>query len=260
MHRHPFRWLLLGSLLFTGCRSESGSDKAGGNGGGSESIRILVAASTKEEVEDIARDFTSETGVKVEVSPGPSSGLVKQIEQGAPADLFLSADLASVDYLEFRNLVEQRRVLLKNKLVVVAPVDSPVRLKELKDLADPRVKRLALAEEKVPAGEYAREALKRVGVWEQLKDRVVGGSDVRVTLQLVERGADAGLVYLTDTIDNSRVRVALEVEPGLHKPIEYPLVLIKRDSIKPAARRFYEQLGSAKAAAVFEKAKFTMAR
>ncbi len=224
------------------------------------SVSILVAASTKEAVEEIARAFTRESGVAVEVMPGPSSGLAKQIEQGAPADLFLSADQPSVEHLAARNQIEDRVVLLGNRLVLAVPADSKLAVRDLKDLADPRIKRLALAVEKVPAGEYAREALRKAGVWEQVQDRVVGGADVRVTLQLVEQGADAGLVYLTDTIGNNRVRVALEVDPALHGPIEYPLALLRRPGgIKPEARRFYEHLRSAQAADVFRKAKFQLA-
>ncbi len=248
--RRGTMWLWVGLLALAGCKASSAPPKD------EKTVTIFVAASTKEAVEKLAKDFTAETGIKVEVSPGPSSGLAKQIEQGAPADLFLSADQPMADYLAGKGLVEQRRVLLHNRLVVVVPAHSELMPKELPDLADPRVKKLALAEEKVPAGEYAREALRKAEVWDQVKDRVVGGSDVRVTLQHVENGVEAGLVYYTDTVGNTKVKVAFEVDPKLHKPIEYPLVLIKRPRIKEAARRFYEYLGSEKAAEVFRAANF----
>lgn len=237
-------------LALVGCKAASTPPED------EKTVTIFVAASTREAVEKLAKDFTADTGIKVEVSPGPSSGLAKQIEQGAPADLFLSADQPMADYLAGKGLVEQRRVLLHNRLVVVVPAGGELTLKELRDLADPRLKKLALAEEKVPAGEYAREALRRAEVWDQVKDRVVGGSDVRVTLQHVENGVEAGLVYYTDTVGNTKVKVAFEVDPKLHKPIKYPLVLIKRPRIKEAARRFHEYLGSEKAADVFRAAKF----
>jgi molybdate transport system substrate-binding protein len=225
-----------------------------------ESISFFVAASTKDAVDKIAQDFNKSTGIKVEVTPGPSSGLVKQIEQGAKADLFLSADQPWADHLAKQDLVAKRRTLLLNKMVVVVPSDSTVQIKQLKDLAEPAVKRLALAEEKVPAGTYAREALAKAKIWDQLKDRVVGGIDVRATLQLVEGGADAGMVYNTDAVGSTKVRVALEVEPSLHKPIEYPLVVLRRpEGIKHAAERFYEFLQSEQAAAIFRQAKFELA-
>jgi molybdate transport system substrate-binding protein len=113
----------------------------------------------------------------------------------------------------------------------------------------------------VPAGEYARQALRKVGVWDKLKDRAVGGIDVRATLTFVVRGeAEAGLVYRTDALGQTGVRVALEVESGLHEPIRYPLVLLRRESISEGARRLYDYLGSAKAAGVFERAGFGIAR
>jgi molybdate transport system substrate-binding protein len=222
---------------------------------------VFAAASTKEVIEQTARDFQAETGASVEVSLGPSSGLAKQIEQGASVDLFLSADQASADYLAAKHLVSDRRNLLTNRLVVVVPMASDLAIRELRDLTDPRVHRLALAEAKVPAGEYARQALRKAGVWDKLESRVVGGIDVRATFQFIARGeAEAGLVYRTDALDQAKVRVQLEVDPRLHDPIRYPLVLLRREPIKQAARRFYDYLGSEKAARVFERAGFGVER
>jgi molybdate transport system substrate-binding protein len=222
---------------------------------------MFAAASTKEAIEQVARDFQSENGTPIEVSPGPSSGLAKQIEQGASADLFLAADQASADYLAAKQLVSARRNLLANELVVVAPKASDVEVRDLRDLVDPRIHRLALAEAKVPAGEYARQALRNAAVWDKVESRVVGGIDVRATLQFVVTGeAEAGLVYRTDALYEPRVRVAVKVEPGLHDPIQYPLVLLRREPGKEAARRFYDYLGSKKAAGVFERAGFGVGR
>jgi molybdate transport system substrate-binding protein len=113
----------------------------------------------------------------------------------------------------------------------------------------------------VPAGEYARQALHKAGVWDKVEGRVVGGIDVRATLQFVARGeAEAGLVYRTDARDQTKVHVAVEVDPGLHEPIRYPLVLLRREPMKEAARRFYDYLGSEKSAAAFERAGFGVER
>jgi molybdate transport system substrate-binding protein len=233
-------------ILFAGC----GSPKT-------EPVIIFAAASSRQAVEQIAADFKAETGIEVQVNPGASSTLAKQIDRGAPADLFLSADEPWADFLADRDLVEERRDLLTNQLVLVVPADSKLEFGELKDVAGPAVKRLALAASKVPAGEYARQALKKVGVWDRVKDRVLEGGDVKAALTYVARGeADAGFVYKTDALGNDRVHVALEIKPGLHDPIRYPLVLVRRGEIKADARRFYEYLGTATAVRTFREAGF----
>ena len=219
-------------------------------------VRVFAAASAREALEEIARHYQAETGTRVECSPAASSALARQIEQGADADLFLSADERWADYLAERGLVGPRRDLLANRLVVVVPQGSGLKLTSLADLAGDGVKHLALALGPVPAGRYAREALKKAGVWDQAQGRVREGSDVRATLIFVARGeADAGIVYATDAAADPRVRVALEVPEGLHEPVRYPLVLL-RAAGKPAARAFYDYLGGEKAAAVFHKAGF----
>src|SRR5262249_10624780 len=109
----------------------------------------------------------------------------------------------------------------------------------------------------VPAGRYAREALRQAGIWEQVKDRVLEGGDVRAALiYVVRKEAEAGLVYAADIQATSQVRVALEVQPDMHTPIRYPLVLVRREPIRAGARRFYEYLSSAPAAERFRKAGF----
>src|SRR5262249_2948319 len=113
----------------------------------------------------------------------------------------------------------------------------------------------------VPAGRYAREALQHAGIWEQIKDRVIEGADVRGALNLVRRGeAEAGIVYASDVLANSDVRVAVEIRPDLHAPIRYPLVLVRQPAIKPGAYQLYDFLGSDNAIAVFRKFKFDGAR
>jgi molybdate transport system substrate-binding protein len=228
---------------------------------GAEPVRVAAAVSTRDALAQIARDFEAETGLRVEINPGPSSRLAKQIVEGGPAELFLSADQANADYLQEKGYVGQRRSLLRNTLVVIAPRDGQLAVNTLADLAKPEVKRLALALEKVPAGEYAREALRATpgNVWSAVQDRVVGGEDVRATLTLVERGADAGIVYATDVVGVSRVKVLFAVPPTLHRPIAYPLVLVKRPTIRPEAQRFYDYLLSDKAAERFRQAQFLRA-
>jgi molybdate transport system substrate-binding protein len=241
-------------LLIFGFLAGCGNRKA-------DSITVFAAASTREVMEHLAADFEKETGVAVTLNFGPSSGLARQIEHGANADLFLSADESWADYLANKKLVAERRDLLTNKLVIIVPAENSPTIKTLADLTQPEIHRIALAGPAVPAGTYARKALETSGLWEQLKNRVVEGSDVRAALAYVTRGeAEAGLVYATDAAGNSKVRVALEVDPKLHDPIRYPLVLLKQDSPHASARRFYDYLTTPHAAQAFTDAGFGMAQ
>ena len=225
-----------------------------------DAVHVYAAASTKDVVEEIGRAFKDETGVAVEVTPAASSILAKQIDKGADADLFLSADEDWADFLSDRKLVEKRRDLLGNRLAVVTPADSKLKPGELADLADPAVKQLALGGPAVPAGRYARQALEKAGVWDKVKDRVVEAGDVRAALAYVVKGeVEAGVVYATDARGaGDKVRTAFLVPDDLHKPIRYPLALLRRDSVNPDAKRFYDYLAGDKAAAVFRKAGFTV--
>src|SRR2546423_1377898 len=136
-------------LVVSGCRAPA-----------HDTVRLFAAASTREAAEAVGRDFTQETGVAVEVNPAASSTLATQIENGADADLFLSADEKWADYLEQRGRVAGRRDLLGNRLVVVAPADRAAALDGLDELKGARFQRIALGRAEVPAGAYAREALK----------------------------------------------------------------------------------------------------
>jgi molybdate transport system substrate-binding protein len=220
-------------------------------------VTIFAAVSAKEVLEQATHDFESQTGIGVTCSFAASSTLARQIEHGADADLFLSADERWADDLAEKGLVAERRDLLANRLVVVTPAAHPLKLQRLADLSGDEVKHLALALDPVPAGHYAREALKKASVWEQVQDRIREAGDVRATLMLVTRGeAEAGIVYATDAATTDKVRVALEVPEDLHPPIRYPLVLVRRRGDSPSARALYDFLGSEAAQAHFRKAGF----
>jgi molybdate transport system substrate-binding protein len=232
--------------LTLGCRSQS-----------QPVVAIFAATSTGDVLEEITRDFEAETGVRVTVNPAASSTLAIQIEQGAGADLFLSADEAWADRLERKTLCAERRDLLGNRLVVVVPADNAMSLGGLDDVTAEKYKRIAVAREGVPAGDYTRQALRAAGVWDTIKGRTVEGGDVRATLTYVLRGeADAGFVYATDAAAHGKVRIAYEVPEQLHQPIRYPLVLIRRDLPNPAAKHLYDYLASDKASAAFRRAGF----
>jgi len=204
-------------------------------------LLVFAAASLSEALEEVGRAFTAATGVRIAASYAASSVLAKQIEAGAPADAFFSADVAWVDYLEKRGLIQpsSRRDVLRNTLVLIAPADSTLRLRIAPgfDLAGAlKGGRLAIADpDSVPAGEYARAALTRLGVWSRVSDRAVRGENVRAALAYVARGeAPLGIVYRTDAQAERRVRVVDVFPEDSHPPITYALALTARAPPKAA--------------------------
>ena len=228
-------------------------------------VTVFAAASLKEALDAQARRFESDTGDKVVVSYGASSALAKQIEAGAPADLFISADLDWMDYLDQRGLLAARsRVsLLHNELVLIAPEKSAATLKIGRNFglatalgAD----KLALANpDGVPAGKYAKQALQSLGVWAGVEKQVVRTENVRVALALVARGEAAfGIVYRTDALAETGVRVVDTFPEATHTPIVYPAALTAQSKSKAAAR-LLDYLRSAPARAIWSKHGFAPA-
>ncbi|HEV3166452.1 MAG TPA: molybdate ABC transporter substrate-binding protein, partial [Isosphaeraceae bacterium] len=228
----------------------------------SRSVTIYAAASTSDAVRAATEAFARSTGAKVTTSFGSSSTLAHQVAQGAPADLFLSAATEWGKFLADRGEVAEQIDLLSNRLVVIVPADNPAGVRSTQDLKRPEVERLALGDpEHVPAGKYGREALERLGLWQDLRGRVVAADDVREALAYVARGeVQAGIVYETDAAAEPSVKVVARFDPALHAPIRYPLVLLKRAAGNPAARQLFAYLRSDEAAAVFQKRGFTRLR
>ena len=225
-------------------------------------LLVFAAASLSEALDEVGRAFTAGTGVRVNASYAASSVLAKQIEAGAPADAFFSADLTWVDYLEERGLLKRgsRRDVLGNALVLIAPADSPLRLTITPgfDLTTALGEgRLATADpDSVPAGKYARAALTKLGVWQSVSDRLVRGENVRAALAYVARGeAPLGIVYQTDAQAEKRVRVVGVFPENSHPPITYPLALTVR--ARPEAARFADFLASDTARQIFTRYGFT---
>jgi molybdate transport system substrate-binding protein len=179
-------------------------------------VLVFAAASLTESLEEIGRAYLAKTGTAARFSFAASSDLARQIEAGAPADVFFSADTAKMDVLERSGLVRRadRREFLSNALVVVVASSSPVRIEGAGDLA--KLPSLALADpDAVPAGIYARQWLEERGAWQALRERVVPTLDVRGALAAVESGAvSAGIVYRTDAAISKKVRVAFVVTDG----------------------------------------------
>ena len=228
-------------------------------------VTVFAAASLKEAMDAQAHRFESATGDKVVVSYAASSALAKQIVNGAPADVFVSADLDWMDYLARRKLVAPgtRFDLLKNSLVLIAPAQSFSTLRITPGFALAAALgdgRLAVANpESVPAGKYAKDALEHLGVWMSVEHRLARTENVRAALALVSRGeAPLGIVYKTDALADNQVRI-VDTFPGTsHAPIVYPVALVAGRA-SAAARRLLDDLRSPNARATWEKYGFEMA-
>ena len=224
-------------------------------------LTVFAAASLKESLDEAAAAYQHATGTPVRVSYAASSALARQIEQGAPAQVFASADLEWMDYLQKRNRIDagSRRNLLGNRLVLVAPQAGAGKV----DLSRPGAIAAALGEGRlaiaqtasVPAGKYGRAALESLGQWNGLSARLAETESVRAALMLVARGeAPLGIVYASDAKAEPRVRVVATFPDTSHPPIVYPVAAL-RDA-PASAREFVRWLSSPAARAIFERRGF----
>jgi molybdate transport system substrate-binding protein len=227
-------------------------------------VLVFAAASLKNALDDNAAQWQRETGKKVVTSYAASNTLIKQIEQGAPADIFISADLDWMDYGQKKNLIkpDTRVNLLGNRIVLVAPKDSTVSVNiqpgfDLAALLNGG--RLAMGNvDAVPAGKYGKAALEKLGAWDGVKDKIAQAESVRAALLLVSRGeAPLGIVYQTDAASDPSVKVVGTFPESSHPPIIYPIALTK-DSTNPDAKAFLNYLRSAAARPAFERQGFSV--
>lgn len=224
-----------------------------------QDVLVLAAASMKNALEKIGTQFQAKTGIKVTASFAASSALAKQIENGAPADLFASADLDWMDYLQQRALIrnDSRANLLGNELVVIAPKDSTVTV-ELKPGFDLAALlgdgRLATGDpSNVPVGKYAQAALETLGQWKAVEPKLARADNVRAAMALVSRGeAPLGIVYRTDAAVDKGVKIVAVFPAGSHPPIVYPVALTA-STRNANAEIFYSYLKSAESLAVFQE-------
>lgn len=221
-------------------------------------ILVFGAASLTESLQDLGRAYEAKSGVKVVFSFGSSSDLARQIQAGAPADVFFSADTAKVDALEKAGLVKtaDRRDFLSNSLVVVVPVDSTLKIGNAEDLA--ALPRIALADPAaVPAGIYAKKWLTGLGLWEKIEPNIVPTLDVRAALAAVESGAiPAAVVYRTDATVAKSARIAFAVEHG--PEILYSLAPVAASKDTKAAAAFAGFLAGPEGRAEFTKRGFVV--
>ncbi|SCW51288.1 molybdate transport system substrate-binding protein [Paenibacillus tianmuensis] len=226
-------------------------------------LTVSAAASLTDALKEIQTAYESKNAnIKLNFNFGASGALQQQIEQGAPADVFLSAAAKNMKALVDKQLVDaaQQKDLLVNELVVVVPEGGKAQVGTVGDLAKPEVKHVAIGEpESVPAGGYAKEALTNAKQWDALQPRLVMAKDVRQVLTYVESGnAEAGFVYKTDALTSKKVKIAFNVDPKTYKPVEYPAGIVKATKHAKEAEAFYTYLQSKEATDVFTKYGFTV--
>ncbi|HHL2498490.1 TPA: molybdate ABC transporter substrate-binding protein [Yersinia enterocolitica] len=227
-------------------------------------ITVFAAASLTNALQDIAAQYKKEKQVDVVASYASSSTLARQIEQGAPADLFISADQQWMDYaIDKQQMVANTRyTLLGNELVLIAPKDSKITKVAIDKKTDWKKLleggRLAVGDpDHVPAGIYAKESLENLGAWATLAPEMARANNVRSAMALVERAeAPLGIVYGSDAIASDKVKVVGVFPEASHKPVEYPMAIVKGHE-NPTVTAFYDYLKSPAAAVIFEKYGFT---
>ena len=245
-------WLLLGLFLLPSLPARA------------QNLTVLAAASLRESLDEVVTQFQRSGGVKVVVAYAASSALAKQIENGAPADVFISADLDWMDYLEQRKLLRAgtRNNLLRNRLVLVAPAGSRVAVEIKRGFALDKLLgegKLAMADpDSVPAGKYGKAALEKLGVWSGVERKVVRGDSVRTALNFVARSeAPLGIVYETDAFAEKRVAVVARFPVETHPAIIYPLAALAGGK-HAGTPTLLAYLKSREARAIFEKYGFSM--
>lgn len=221
-------------------------------------IIVFAAASLTNALQEVGDRFTKDSSIPVKFSFAASSTLARQIENGAPADVFFSADIEWMDYLQGRQLIRipTRHDVVTNHLVLVAPVDSKIELKigpNFPLAATLGANRLTTGDpDSVPVGRYAREALTKLGVWNDVERRLVRADSVRSALAFVDRGEAAlGIVYVTDAEIDKKVRVVDVFPDNTHLPIVYPIALTA--TAKPDALKFVDYVRSTVGDATFKK-------
>src|SRR5581483_967889 len=236
MTRRSAIWTLLSCLGLTTCPAVANEPNT---------VLVFDAASLTDVVDELGHEFAQRTHVQVKSSPAASSALAKQIEAGALADVFFSADLEWMDYLEQRKLLRPgtRHEVVRNRLVLIAPADSKLTLKIAPGFDLSRALgggRLATGDpDSVPVGKYAQAALEKLGAWNTVSSQLVRAENVRAALAFVARGeAPLGIVYRTDALAENRVRIVDVFPEDSHPRIVYPIALTMRAS--PEARRFVD--------------------
>jgi molybdate transport system substrate-binding protein len=220
-------------------------------------LRVSAASSLTDALHDIAHLYEASTQDTLLFDFGASSTLARQIAEGAPSDVFFSADELKMDQLQQRGFIVKasRRSILSNTLVIIVPSDSNLKINAPADLADSAISNIAVAEpQSVPAGVYAKEYLRAQHVWDRIKVKIIPTENVRAALAAVESGnVQTGIVYRTDALISRAVRIAFEVPASEGPKISYPVAIVGDSKQKAAAQRFIDYLQSPPAREVFRK-------
>lgn len=244
-----FIWFFLAGLILTACSNNGPEIK------NDETLTVSAASSLTEVLTELTEKFQEKKGMKIHLNLDSSGTLQKQIEEGAPVDIFISAAEYQMDVLEKGGFLLEgsRENLLKNALVVVKTHDG-IEIKKIEDLKKVEGP-IAVAEmETVPAGQYTKEALENIGLLEDLKEKFIIGKNVKTTLQYVERGeAEFGFVFLSDGLQGENTEILLEIDSSFHKPIHYPIAIIKDSKEQELAKKFLDYLKTDESLATFEK-------
>jgi molybdate transport system substrate-binding protein len=227
-------------------------------------VLIAAAASLQNALDELDPVFErANSGVTVNYNFAASGPLQQQIEQGAPVDVFISAATRQMDALQQQDLIltDTRRNLLTNDLVLIVPSDSTLGITSFRQLTNANVRKISVGEPRsVPAGQYAEELFRNLGILEQLRSKFVYGNSVRNVLGTIESGnAEAGVVYVTDARISNRVRQVATAPSNLHSPIVYPIAVIKDSRHQDAARAYAQFLRSGTAQTVFRRYGFGIA-
>ena len=227
-------------------------------------LTVFAAASLTDAITDISKSFESERTARVYTNFAGSQTLQVQIEREAPADLFISASPKQMDALEEKGAIHEssRRNILKNSLVLVAPIGTSHQIEKPEELTDSRIRRIAIGEpNSVPAGIYGAEAFKRLGIWVGVRPKLIPGADVRAVLAYTEAGeVDFGIVYKTDASLSEKVRIAYEFPTSSHSPIVYPAAVIRGAKREDLAHAFLRYLETSEVRSVFEKYGFSVVK
>lgn len=231
---------------------------------GNKTITILAAASLTDVMHELELDYEAEhPDIDLVFSFAGSGALQAQIEEGAPADIFISASSKHMDALNDEGLMDSNSIrdLLLNRVVLIVPEGNELGLASFEDVLNDGVNIIALGEvESVPAGKYAQQVFESLGIWEEVEQRANFGTDVRTVLTWVEMGeADCGVVYATDAYTSDLVTVVAEAPEGSCDRVVYPAGIIEGSEVAAEAEEFLQFLESSEAAAVFEDYGFTMA-
>lgn len=246
-----FTIILLSTLTAAGCKSVQAVNAA--------EITISAAASLRDPLSEIIAQYEKETNIKVNINLGSSGSLQKQIEEGAPVDIFISAGKTQVDALTAKGLIDKYtyKNLLTNSLVLIVSNSYDKNIISIEELKNKNIK-LALGEAStVPVGQYSKEFLENIKLWENFKDKIVFSKDVKAVLNYVEKGeAEAGIVYISDTVNLKNSYVAYKIPQNTHEPIVYPAVIIGQSKNKAFAKAFMEFMGKPQAKEIFKKYNF----